>query len=42
MVTTYHDINHYTGQQISKIFFVSAMDMLLIYLFASMKLEMEH
>jgi len=28
----------YTGQQISKHFFVSAMNMLLIYLFVSMKL----
>ena len=31
----------YTGQQIS-IFFVSVMNMLLIYLFASMKLEKGH
>ena len=30
------------GQQISKLFFVSVMNMLLIYLFASMKLEKGH
>jgi len=33
---------NYTGQQISKIVFVSVMNMLLIYLFASMKLEKGH
>jgi len=33
---------NYTGQQISSIFFVSVMNMLLIYLFASMKLENGH
>jgi len=31
-----------TGQQISNIFFVSVMNMLLIYLFGSMKLEKRH
>jgi len=31
-----------TGQQISKTFFVSVMNMLLIYLFAYMKLEKGH
>jgi hypothetical protein len=35
-------INNYTGQQISKKIFVSVMNMLLIYLFASMKLEKGH
>jgi len=33
---------NYIGQQISKHFFVSVMNMLLIYLFASMKLEKGH
>ena len=33
---------NYTGQQISNNFFVSVMNMLLIYLFASMKLENGH
>ena len=32
----------YTGQQISNNFFVSVMNMLLIYLFSSMKLENGH
>ena len=34
-------MNNYTGQQIKKKF-VSVMNMLIIYLFASMKLEEEH
>jgi len=32
----------YTGKQISNFFFVSVINMLLIYLFASMKLEKGH
>ena len=35
-------LSNYTGQQISKKYFVSVMNMVLIYLFASMKLEKGH
>jgi len=35
-------LTNYTGQQITKKMFVSVMNMLLIYLFASMKLEKGH
>jgi hypothetical protein len=35
-------ITDYTGQQISNFFFVSVMIMLLMYVFASMKLEKGH
>jgi hypothetical protein len=33
---------NYTGQQIKNVYFVSVMNMLLIYLFAFMKLEKGH